>query len=313
MTFGGKSKSILKQVKEAFNADRSKHRATRAVLAATKHNSKTIEKLNKLLLKKTKKLERARASKRIKYLSESSSSYTPRSSRRSRTRSSDSSSDDEELAMMMMMQDQINKNAATAAATATNTTGRVNAAALPVYPNIMPDPYNFHNYNMDPYATHENETDNLLRKLEAQNRTHTTEYTDLLRQLNLEKTRARPTAPRSVYGNAYGNAYGNSNVHMYFDVRRKYNTYGAVRLTPTQRSQVSDYINRFAQYLVQKGIIHRVVSSASNYNTHDFQIHINMPNENKNKLKLNLGFYRRSATYHPSLLDTYEVEITSVS
>ena len=273
MIFGGKT-SIVKQVKEAFNADKSKHRATRAILAATKHNSKTIEKLNKLLLKKTKKLERYRAAKRLR--PSSSSDSHPRSRSR-RSRSSESSSDGE-LAVIMALQNQINKNA--------NAANAVNAnVAQP----LTADPYNLHDYTyMDPLLG--------------------------------EPARA-PTSRRSVYGNNYGPMYGNTygtthgnkNVHIYFDIRHKYISYGAVRLTPTQRMQVSDYINSFAAYLVKKAIIHRVVSSATSYNTHEFQIHVNMPNENKNKLKVNLGYYRRSAVYHPVIMDTYDVEITSVS
>ena len=291
MTFGGKT-SIVKQVKQAFNADKSKHRVTRTILAATKHNSKTIEKLNKLLLKKTKKLERYRAAKRLRPSSDSRSR-----SRSSRSRSSDSSSTGE-LAVIMALQDKINKNMA-----ATN--------AYPAHPLPLPDPYGLHDYNMDPMLPtdhREEELANLIRRMELTTGTRTTEYADLLRQLQVERARNRAPPVRG-----YGKTYGNKNVHIYFDVKRKYHTYGAVRLSATQRAQVSDYINSFAQYLVEKGLVYRVVSSASNYNTYDFKIHVNMDDVNKTKVKTHLGYFRRSSHYHPSLLDTYDVEVTSVS
>jgi hypothetical protein len=51
MLIGGKESNVLKQVKEVMNLDKSKNNVTEAVIKASKHSGKTIEKLNKVLIK----------------------------------------------------------------------------------------------------------------------------------------------------------------------------------------------------------------------------------------------------------------------
>ena len=79
---------MLEGVKEAFHLKKPSEKGSHKMLeAATKHNSKTIEKLNKLLLKKTKKIERYKSQHKKERRQSSSSS--------SDSSSSDDSKDDE--------------------------------------------------------------------------------------------------------------------------------------------------------------------------------------------------------------------------
>ena len=85
----GYGQKMLEGVKEAFHLKKpsEKEGSHKILEAATKHNSKTIEKLNKLLLKKTKKIE--------KYKSQHKKERRQSSSSSSDSSSSDDSKDDE--------------------------------------------------------------------------------------------------------------------------------------------------------------------------------------------------------------------------
>jgi hypothetical protein len=249
MLFGGKTKDrstrrhekeksstkrVLEEVKEALHLNRrsekKKANTKKIVSAVTRHTTKTIDKLSRLLVNKTKKLERYRARRRYRKedSSSDSSSY------------SDDSSDDREI-MMMMHQLHLDNKMHYLNNKQTGVDKILQELKLmdPNEIDLLPDNEYADDFGLD--GNYDLDNDYYLDP----------EY----------------LSPRSHYpGDVVRN--GMKAFRMHFAVQRKNTTYNIFsQLTPQQRAIALNYVNKFYTYLKRRYIVEKLVEKPTPANT----------------------------------------------
>ena len=246
---------MLEGVKEAFHLKKPSEKGSHKMLeASTKHNSKTIEKLNKLLLKKTKKIERYK-------------SQHKKERRQSSSSSSDSSSDDSKDDEINMMLHKLHLEA------------KMNDLSR-----------NRQDYSQDHRQDYRQDHRQDYRQDYRQDHR---QYNKNIDPYNFGETYDDTYDDPSSFRNR-SSLQNKRNARVSFVVKRGYTTQNALPdFTVAQRNEITRYVNAFCRYLEEKMIIEQNVNKASIANS-VIRVDIYIDSADRNKIKQSLTTYSRS-------------------
>jgi hypothetical protein len=319
-----KTSSTLSKIKKALNIDykteKKKHDYNKVVKAATKHNSKTIERLNKMLLKKTKKLEKYRREKERNEESSESSSYSD----------SSDGSDDTEIAIMMhqlQLDNNINNqnnvgsvldqlqhlnsdnpaNMTTVLQQLQNlnpSNSTINQQAANYYPSGVRSIDLRRTDVLDPYTDHYTEP-----RYDAR---YDDPYYSDHRHIDSRHTDPRFTRSTTYRTQPLRSTGRNSpkEVRISFSIKRSYsNTSSLSMFTSSQITQILNYINSFYTFLKRKQLVHNVLDKADVVNN-SIKLVVDMDATHKVHIK---PFFQEFARSNRFPFRDYVADVSSVS